>query len=307
MNPENLLKDAIDIHVHSAPDVVPRAQDVFDLALSAKEAGMAGVLLKEHTTATVGRAYALNRFFNGRPRFFSSIALNPPVGGINPSAVASAIRAGVDVVFFPTYGAAHHIALWGAGKPPTAFPLPERYEPIRITAENNRDLKGECVEVLRMIAAGGKVLATGHLSPAESMALITTARELGVVRIVVTHASESVTAMSIDLQKEALRMGALIEHCFFAATPLCPDPVRLEEIRDQVRGVGVENVILSSDFGQAGNPPAVAGFGHYLAKMHRLGFSAEEIRRMVCENPLRLLTPRSDLPENACRCAGPAL
>jgi hypothetical protein len=295
MNPATLLKGAVDIHVHCTPDVVPRSQDVFDLARSARQAGMAGLLLKEHTTSTVGRVYALNRFFDGAPRFFSSIALNPPLGGINPAAVESAIRAGVDVIYFPTYGASHHIAVWGAGKPPTAFPLPERYEPEKIAAANAAELKPGCDEILRMIAAHGKVLATGHVSPAESMTLLKRAKEAGVRRMVVTHASESVTAMPPELQLEAVRMGAVIEHCFFAATPLCPDPVRLEEIRDQVRHVGVEHVILSSDFGQVGNPAPVEGFGHYLEKMSRLGFSAEEIRIMSTVNPLRLLTGQSRL------------
>ena len=53
---QSLLKEAYDLHVHCSPDVVPRAQDIYDLAVAASEAGMAGIGLKDHTTSTVGRS-----------------------------------------------------------------------------------------------------------------------------------------------------------------------------------------------------------------------------------------------------------
>ena len=124
MKVDYLLKEAFDIHVHCTPDVIARVQDLGQLAGSVAEAGMGGMLIKDHTTSTVGRVYALNRMRPQGCRFFSALALNPPVGGINPSAVESALREGADVIYFPTYGAKNHIAIWGAGKPPTAFPLP---------------------------------------------------------------------------------------------------------------------------------------------------------------------------------------
>lgn len=94
----SLLEGAFDLHVHCSPDVVPRAQDLFDLAGSAHRAGMAGVGLKDHTTATVGRCHALNRMYPAGPQFYSSLALDPPVGGLNPSAVEAALASGVDIV-----------------------------------------------------------------------------------------------------------------------------------------------------------------------------------------------------------------
>ena len=124
MSTSQLLKNAYDVHVHASPDVIPRAVDLAQLYFEAEKAGMAGILIKDHCTSTVGRAAALNQMGRGNCRFFSALALNPPVGGLNPTAVEASLRAGVDVIYFPTYGAAHHVAIWGAGKPPTAFPLP---------------------------------------------------------------------------------------------------------------------------------------------------------------------------------------
>lgn len=108
----------------------------------------------------------------------------------------------------------------------------------------------------------------------------------------VTHASEAVTPMRVDKQKKAVSLGALIEHCFFAVTESCPGAIALENIASQIREVGVENVILSSDFGQPANPKPVEGFAFYVDKMRGLGFKDEELSVMISENPKRLLSNR---------------
>ena len=295
MNAEDILVGAYDLHIHAQPDVIRRAQDLPTLAKAAAQAGMAGLLIKDHTTSTVGRCYTMNRVMDRGPCFFGGLALNPPVGGLNPSAVESALRAGADVIFFPTYGAAHHITRWGAGKPPTAFPLPAGgYAGISIFDENT-GIRSECAEVLRLIAAHDAVLGTGHLSVPEILALLRLASQCGVKRMLVNHVTESVIAMGIEEQREAVRLGAVIEHSFFALTASCPQRVLLDVMEDQIRQVGVEHVILTSDFGQEANPPPVEGFAYYLEKMRARGFSAEELRVMIHENPKKLMSGRSDL------------
>jgi len=285
---KNLLQGAYDLHVHATPDVVPRRQDLAELARAAARAGMAGILLKSHVTPTSGRCYALNRLLPDGPRFFPALALNPPLGGVNPLAVESFLREGGRVVFMPTYGAANHIARWGAGKPPTAFPLAPGFAGLELLDQAG-GLKPECRAVLELVARKDAVLATGHVSPRESLALLQAARQAGVRRLLVTHPSESVVAMSPEEQLQAVRLGAMIEHCFFAVTEACPERISIEEIRDQIRLVGTERVILSSDFGQPGNPPAVEGFGHYLEALMKSGVKEDEIRQMIAHNPRRLL------------------
>ena len=68
-----------------------------------------------------------------------------------------------------------------------------------------------------------------------------------------------------------------MEHCFFALTPACPDPVSLERMRDMIQEVGQESVILSSDFGQVGNPDPVEGFAFYLERLHGAGLKEEAL------------------------------
>lgn len=289
MSYSDLLNGAYDLHVHSTPDLIPRSNDPVNLLTEARRAKMAGILLKDHTTSTVGRVFVLNHEESQNFKFFSSLCLNPPVGDINLSAVESSIREGVDVIFFPTYGSSHHISVWGAGKPPTAFPF-SCSSPTGVSVlKPDGSLKEECSQILQLIADHDIVLATGHLSPLESLELIRNAKQIGCKKIVVTHASESVTQMSPSQQQDAVQLGAYVEHCFFAVTPTCPNPISLDEIRDQIRYVGVEHIILSSDFGQIQNLPPVDGFSFYLEKMKQTGFSKEEIRQMVRENPRQIL------------------
>jgi len=296
MKSERVLQGAYDIHVHAAPDVVPRSTDVVQLAKEANEQKMAGMLIKDHTTSTVGRAFALNRMLEGTCRFFSSLALNPPVGFINAQAVEAALRSGADMIFFPTYGAENHITRWGRGKPPTAFPIANDATRGFSLADETGGGKERVNRILELVAEHDVVLGTGHLSPEEVLELIKRARKTGIRRIVVTHPSESVVDMNPDQQKEAARMGAMIEHCFFAVTDSCPGKIQLEEIRDQIRYVGVCSCILSSDFGQVANPHPIEGFAHYLEKMRALGFSGDELRVMTHDNPKKLLEKEKGAP-----------
>jgi hypothetical protein len=150
----------------------------------------------------------------------------------------------------------------------------------------------EVVEIVDAIAAHDAVLATGHISVDESFALLRLASERGVLRMVVTHASEPVPNMSVAQQKEAVAMGALIEHSLMATTDCCSPRVPWESFCDQLRGVGVENVVLSSDFGQPPNGEPVHAFGERLEKLRGTGFSEEEIRIMTRDNPRRLIEGR---------------
>ena len=256
---------------------------------------MAGIGLKDHTTSTVGRCHALNRMYSGRPRFFSSIALNPPIGGLNPAAVESALASGVDIVYFPTYSAAHHIELFGENVTPVPHPA-DGVQRLSVL-DDERNLRSEVRAIVELIARYDAVLATGHISPAESLALIEYAKSVGVRRMVVTHASQSVPDMSVDDQLTCVSSGAVIEHCFLALTECCPGTIPLESIADQIRAIGVGNVILSSDFGQPANGPPIEAFGRHAERLLNIGFHESELRAMLSENPQRLVAGRGDSNE----------
>jgi hypothetical protein len=295
MKTQRLLEGAYDIHVHASPDVVPRAMDVIQIAKAAHDKRMAGLLIKDHTTSTTGRVYAINHLLKGSCRFFSALALNAPVGFVNLPAVESALRSGTDLIYFPTYGARNHIKKWGLGKPPTAFPVSRDDKKGFSLLEASNKVKHNINTILNLIANFDAILGTGHLSPVESLELIKYARKADVKRIIITHASESVVDMDPDQQKEAATMGAMIEHCFFAVTDMCPGKIQLETIRDQIRYVGVSSSILSTDFGQVKNVSPLEGFSYYLEKMQVLGFSEDELRVMIHDNPKKLIERNSPL------------
>ena len=95
-----LLEGAVDIHIHSAPDIYTRILNDIELALQAQEMGMKAILVKNHFTETAGRA----RLATDVTGFmvFGGIALNFSVGGINPHAVRAALKLGAKTVWMPT-------------------------------------------------------------------------------------------------------------------------------------------------------------------------------------------------------------
>src|SRR5260221_6087967 len=77
---------AIDIHVHSDPDVFNRSLDDFEVARIAARKGMRGIVLKNHVATTADRAALISRAVPGL-EIWRGIALNRPVGGVDTDAV----------------------------------------------------------------------------------------------------------------------------------------------------------------------------------------------------------------------------
>ena len=285
-----LLAGAIDLHVHAFPDIRPRRIDAIELIHEARGVGMAGVLIKDHVTITSDRAYILNKIF---PDFkvFGSIVLNYTVGGLNPVAVRAAIRLGVKQVYMPTYSSAYGIKKHGMISETFAdlFP-PNGKKGISILSPKGT-LLPEIDTILRTIRENDVILGTGHLSPAESLKLVDRANQLGVQKVLVTHPSSLLTDMSLDDQKRAVQMGAFIEHCYVGCTSFTSTgkPLPPKAMADQIRGVGAEHCIMSTDFGQLKNLPPVEGMRKFIEDMLANGITKDEIDQMIRKNPRRLL------------------
>src|SRR5438093_4863399 len=83
---DDLLRGAIDIHVHADPDNVPRSIDGIDAAKLARARGMRGLVLKNHYDPTAGLAFLARKEAPG-VEVFGGIDLNLTVGGMNAVAV----------------------------------------------------------------------------------------------------------------------------------------------------------------------------------------------------------------------------
>ena len=83
---DQLLKGAIDMHVHAAPDIRERRLDALQLARQAEQAGMKAVVLKSHCYPTAPLAYIVNQIVPGI-LVIGSLCLDKENGGLNPEAV----------------------------------------------------------------------------------------------------------------------------------------------------------------------------------------------------------------------------
>ena len=58
---KNFIEGAYDLHVHSAPDVLPRRMDDLEMAQRIMDAGMAGYAIKSHYFCTSERAELIRK------------------------------------------------------------------------------------------------------------------------------------------------------------------------------------------------------------------------------------------------------
>ncbi|HEV8716617.1 MAG TPA: DUF6282 family protein [Candidatus Binatia bacterium] len=282
-----LLEGAFDLHVHTAPDCQERKQSADEYVQDLLRHRMGGALLKDHTTITADRAQILRERYP-QLGLFGAVVLNYPVGGLNPVAVETALRLGAKFIFMPTYSSALNVRLFGFAHPALPYPFPRHAEGISLL-DHKGHLRWEVIEICELIAGFDACLATGHVSPEEALALVKAAHEIGVRRISITHASLPFLGLSPDLQIELARLGAVIEHSFVVCTALNPQPLPIAEIADQVLTVGPEHCTLSTDLGQVLNPPPVEGFTTFAAGLQQEGISANQLRRMIVDNPHMLL------------------
>ena len=232
-----LLNNAYDLHVHSAPDVMPRKMDDVEMAQRIIASGMKGYAIKSHYFCTSERAQLIRKLFP-RCNAVGSITLNSAVGGINPMAVEMAGRSGAKIVWFPTVDSEHeqeHLAHSPSEKLPYWAKIQQQMKsegvlsPTLCILKDGR-LKNEASDVLEIIARFNMILATSHISKAEAFALVKAAKERKVERIIITHVDFPSTFYSIEEQKELLSSAPLLS----IAIPLLP-PARSRGISSSDR------------------------------------------------------------------------
>ncbi len=283
---KELLQGAIDVHVHTGPDVFPRLMDDIEAATRAKKAGMRAIIIKNHMTATAGRAQIASRV-TGLP-VFGGVVLNLPVGGINPHAVDAALKMGAKEIWMPTLHAAAYLSD-GSHVPMFNSVLKAGTQGISIF-DKEGDIRKEVLEVLDLIAAKDAILGTGHISPKEAMALVASAKRMGVKKIFVTHPLSTMLNYSIRDLKEIVEKGAtMLEHNINDTTSQMKKPISFGLIAEAIMAVGPEKTIMASDGGQAANPSPVAMMESFISQMLDHGIKEKDVAAMVRDNPARML------------------
>jgi len=275
------LTGAADLHAHFGPDPHrTRSVTGLEAAQQAAGAGHAAIVLKSHDTPSAGLAAALDPLVDG-VAVFGGVCCDREIGGTNPAAVEVALRLGARIVWLPTLSSAQDVANGVAAQ--LGIPGPG----VRVVDDDGA-ITAETLEILDLVAEHDAVLATGHVSAAEHLAVTRAFAPRG--KVLVTHAMEELAGPNLDAAQcaELAALGATIELCALTCVgALATRPVA--DIVDCIRRVGVDRVTLGTDFGQGMNEPPAAGLQTYADALHAAGLTEAEIRRMACTNPNALL------------------
>lgn len=289
---EELLRGAIDVHVHQAPSLFHRHYFV-DVVRDARDRGMRAVVLKSHHMMTTDRAAHAREAVPGID-VFGSITLNFAHGGINPFAVDHALRMGARVVWMPTidtFQQQHVFGTLGGYGSKMSSEVPSVYAnavPIRLFSEDGTPCEG-LDDVLTLIKEHDAILAVGHVTPEETHLLISHAKQLGVTKMVVDHPYLPFTDLAdIEAQRSLAAEGAFLNYAFSMMTPKWFS-VSVPELVKNMRILGFDHVILSSDLGQLHNPMPAEGLRVYVQILLEEGVTPDEIDLMLRKNTTKLL------------------
>jgi hypothetical protein len=290
-----LLYGAIDIHIHTGPDLYPRLQDSVELARTARGAGFRALSIKCHNFPTASLAILTQKEVPGID-VFGSLVCNLHVGGLNPIAVETAIKYGARQIYLPTVDSTNHAHLTGGVVGQHGKGLMVTGGLSAYTLEHPRiDILGQdgklvpaIHHILELVRDADVIFNVGHISFAEMKAVIPEAKRMGIRRIVVDHPFFS--KLSVPEQQTLAEHGAFIN---FTAGEILPRwwRVSIEDFADAIRRIGPTRMVLSSDCGQLHNPQEVEGLRVTCQLRLEEGMEAEDIRTMLHNNPAELLYP----------------
>ncbi len=274
---DGLVEGSLDLHAHFGPDSkIERSVDLTTMLETASAVKMRGMVLKSKDYPTYPLAYV------GKQQFphldpLGAVCLDHDVGGMNPDAVKTSGRLGARFVWLPTFSSTSDMALFG--RPEMGIPC----------LDQEGEVTAKTVEVLEEIKRYDMVLATGHITNEETIAVVRKAREMGITRIIITH---PITAHrggmpTMEMMKEYVALGAYLEHALIGLMPQT-QVITPEKLAEAIREIGAEHCILSTDFGQIWNPPPAQGMKMFVAMMLGMGFSDDEVEVMVKTNPAKL-------------------
>ena len=269
------LSGCYDLHVHPAPDVISRKLTDLQLAEKAHENGMAGFVVKSHVFPTEGRAAILRSLYPDLD-VLGGIALNKETGGINPAAVNAAAKMGVKMLWFPTMDAKAYlkqrsISDWEAGLS---------------VLDSEGNVIDKALTVLQLAKDNDMVVGTGHIGTEEAMILARTAIKMGLKRVCMTHVTLPVCQMSLNQLHECAELGIILEYSY---CHMLSGKCSVDYIVSQIKSVGAEHVILTTDLGQVNNPDPIDGMRDFCQLLAEHDISIKDLNMMTKDNPKKLL------------------
>lgn len=287
---KKIIQQSIDIHVHVGPEIIPRKYTV-DKLVAEEKGKIGGLVLKNHFYPTQPLINQIND--SSELALFGGIVLNNSVGGLNYEAIYSSkiITDRRLMVWFPTINAKNFLSKNKYEIPPEwindyRFISRTVKEVAPVEIIKNNTLNNESMRVLKEIKRCDSAMATGHISWMETLQLVDKAIEYGIKSIVITHPIYQTIAMPISVQKDLAKKGCFIEQSY---SMYAIDKISISKIAEQIKAVGYNSVILSSDVGQIFSPSPSTALYRFARLLRKEGVSEHALYTMLVTNPKRLL------------------
>lgn len=280
------LKGVCDMHVHTLPDIRPRAYTDFEMLEAGIRVGARAIVLKSHHGTTMNRAFLCNEYnklvHKGDNDFtmYGSVTLNDAIGGLNPVAVQTGFKMGAKVVWLPTTGSANHHKAYG------------KTGGIDCLDEQGKVVK-PIEEIMKIIKEYDGVLGTGHISGKEIFAIVEKARDLGLKKIVVTHPEFWVVGLTPEEQVRLVKdYDVILERCYAQPMGTWEKKTYKSNLPDNleiIKAVGYKNVMVDTDGGQIENPHWEVALQEYMQYLFDRGITQEQLDYMTKTIPYQLL------------------
>jgi len=285
---DGLLQGAVDLHVHSGPSTMPRQLDHFEAVEQAAAAGMRGILFKDHHYSVAPFLPIMERVLgHHNVAMFGGLVLNNSTGGLDPFVVDAQLKMGAKLIWMPTAQSANHIRS-SHRKTRLASNVQLKRSPGITVVDAYGDLLDVVKEILDSIAEFDAILSSGHLHISEIWTLFTEAKKRGVKRLLVNHPMYGLH-FSYDDIRELAELGALIEQsaCLYVDSRF--NVFTPTELKEHIEAAGVAHSSIGSDLGQVDNPSPVEGLRQAAKLCLALGFSEDDVRTMIRDNPAKLV------------------
>lgn len=289
---DDLMKGAVDLHIHSGPSLMPRKVDHVDVVRQAAAAGMKAILLKDHYYPTMPIAHLLNKHLELPVETLGAIVLNNPVGGLNPSAVDYALKQGARIVWMATAHARNHIEHDKKDADfKNKFPVNSKktVEPIPSVLVDEKGVVLDDVKlILDLIAQADATVSGGHHHVSELYPFYEEAKKRGVKRLFLNHPTY-VNEGSLEDIRQLVAMGVKMEHSVCMFVPSTFYLFDKEHLKNVIDAAGIDHTFFGSDLGQNNNPTPVEGFRQIIELLLDMGYSTDDVRKMVATNASALV------------------
>ncbi len=280
-----LLKGAVDCHIHAYPDFVHRSQDMIQIAVDGARAGMRALVFKDHWNVSANAAYLVQRHIDQmveRGELTQRVEVYGGVGtchGMNPEYVRIALQyPNCKTVWFPTFTS---LGFWrGAGHPERGG--------VRLVGEDGKVLP-EVVKIMEMATEKRVALSFGHTDFQELLPLAKLAKTME-ARAVLDHPLLELNKLLLEEMQQLADLGVYVgTYCQPMIPSLYQPVVDPMETVHTIKAIGPERCIIGSDFGQVLHMDTMDGNRVFIRALLAFGIKPEEIKIMIQDNPARLL------------------